>query len=355
VPRFVPTGEKTSGGVGTVEIYNDTNLDRRVAVKFMPPGGEHDRLLDELAALQLIHSKHVVQVFDVIYPDTRMGIVEEYVDGHDLTDQIGKVAPDSTFVRLLYQMAAGLADIHAAGVVHRDIKPSNIRIDLESILKIIDFNLSREEKDAKTRGFKGTRNYAPPELYGDGEIQFSFATDMYSLAVCAWALLKGEPLPDQLRKRPPEPDEWLRRNGGFTEFKENLDARLLALLNECLSADPTKRPTAEVVCSRAARILVHNRHRASFVVPSRQGTVELSKARPRVRFAVESRGTVAISYDGLDFSVTSLEGEVWINNMKAVDGLRLPDCCVIGLGSPDLHAQQRTFITMDLSHPEVVL
>lgn len=39
MPRFVPTGTKTGGGIGTVEIYTDTNLDRRVAVKFVPRGG----------------------------------------------------------------------------------------------------------------------------------------------------------------------------------------------------------------------------------------------------------------------------------------------------------------------------
>ena len=71
------TGATLAGGIGTVVVCTDTNLDRKVAIKFVQPGGEHRRLLDELAALQRIRSKHVVQIFDVDHFDSgpRMGII----------------------------------------------------------------------------------------------------------------------------------------------------------------------------------------------------------------------------------------------------------------------------------------
>src|SRR5262249_34522972 len=159
---------------------------------------------------------------------------------------------------------------------------------------------------------------------------------------------RGEPLPDELRKRPPDPDEWLLKTGGFTEFKDSLDGPVLGLLNRCLSADPAKRPRAAILSARAARILLHDKHRALFVVPA-QGIIELSKAKPRVRFAVKNLGSMTIAYDGLEFKVTAVEGEVWINNIRANIGLSLPACCVIGLGAQALPARSRTFITMDVS------
>jgi len=145
--------------MGAVFVYIDKNLDRKVAIKFVQ-SGEHRRLRDELAALQRIRSKHVVQIFDVDYfnPGARRGIVEEFIDGDSLETVLGTVTVKDGFLRLLYQAATGIADIHAVGIVHRDIKPSNMLIDREGILKIIDFNLSRSERPhGRVRGHDGLR------------------------------------------------------------------------------------------------------------------------------------------------------------------------------------------------------
>ena len=159
--RYIPTGVTEAGGIGTVSFCTDTNLDRKVAIKYLYDGGDHSRLLDELAALQRIRSKHVVRVLDVVYekPDggQQMGLVLEFISGKSVAELVGQVAADQSFVRLVYQMACGIADIHDVRVIHRDIKPLNMKVDDEQILKIIDFNLARDIKDGKTQGFKGTQ------------------------------------------------------------------------------------------------------------------------------------------------------------------------------------------------------
>ncbi len=355
--RYVPTGSSAAGGFGSVIFCHDANLDRQVAVKFIQASGEHRRLLDELAALQQIRSKHVVEIFDVAHfgPRSEMGIVMEYIDGSELTALSGTVAPDNQFLRLLFQMASGLADIHAVDVVHRDIKPSNILVDAEGILKIIDFNLARPADESRTSGFVGTRGYAAPELYVDGDVEFNNKIDVYAFAITAYALLCGQPLPDELRARPPRPSQWKAAGGGFSSLPFPLDRELVRLLDNALDEDPALRPTASEILSRVERLLLHGRHRALFTNEAGH-KFELHNGQPRVAFKHRAGlGALSIVYDSLDFRVQTVSGEVWVNNIRPSPGALLPACCVIGLGDPSRKAWDRMFITMDLSHPEVVL
>lgn len=351
--RYVLEGTRAAGGLGTVVVYEDTNLDRKVAVKFV--NGDHRRLLDELAALQRIRSKHVVEIFDVEFfkPGNQMGIVEEFIEGADLTDQVGKITPGHSFVRLIYQLATGLADIHAVGVIHRDIKPANVRVDREGILKIIDFNLARRRDDAHTQGFMGTRGYAAPELYGNDTVAFDEKVDVYALGVTAWALLHGARLPAELQNLPPRPEVWKANGGGFSVAQGVVDAELLSLLLACISEDPDGRPTAAAVAERGGRVLLRGRHRALFVDEMGRA-IELEAGKSTAKLT-GSHGTVTIKYDGLDFRATEVTGEVSMNNMEVVVGSTFPKGCVIALGNPTRRTKDRLFVTMDISQPEVVL
>ena len=82
---------------------------------------------------------------------------------------------------------------------------------------------------------------------------------------------------------------------------------------------------------------------------------ELHSGNPRVNLQHPSFGRLSIVYDGLDFRVAHVEGDIWANNMEVSIDAVLPDCCVIAFGGPDHRAGQRSFVTMDVSHPEVVL
>lgn len=351
--RYVPTGKSTKGGLGEVVFCTDQNLDRNVVIKY---GNQHRRLLDELAALQRIRSKHVVEIFDVVHErdGAQMGIVEEFIDGEELTSKLGNIKPDDDFIRLLYQLASGLAEIHAVGIVHRDVKPSNVLVDADQILKIIDFNLARLEDDADTHGFVGTRGYAAPELYAGGHITFDSKVDVYAMGVTALVLIRGKSLPGWLRKRPPKPEKWKATTGGFGALSKDLDGELVRILDACLSDDHRVRPSAAEVRDRAARVLLHGKHRAAFVMAN--GDVfELHSGNKRVSLQHQIFGKLSIVYDGLDFRVSDVAGDVWANNIEVSLGTSLPDCCVIAFGGPERRANQRSFVTMDVSHPEVVL
>jgi serine/threonine-protein kinase len=80
---------------------------------------------------------------------------------------------------MLYQVATGLSDLHAQGIIHRDIKPDNIKIDESGLVKIFDFGLARfSGVNNETQGFAGTFGYAAPELLTDETNDFTEAIDV---------------------------------------------------------------------------------------------------------------------------------------------------------------------------------
>jgi serine/threonine protein kinase len=148
-------------------VCTDTHLERQVVIKSLKPGADTKRILDELAALQTIRSKHVVQIYDVIRDEKGavVGIVEEYLPGDDLTSVKAPQNSDE-FLWLAYPIAEGIADIHAHNRVHRDIKRQNMKFDAEGCLKIFDFGLARDTAaEVSTMGEIGTPGYMAPELF----------------------------------------------------------------------------------------------------------------------------------------------------------------------------------------------
>jgi serine/threonine-protein kinase len=62
---------------------------------------------------------------------------------------------------------------------------------------------------------------------------------------------------------------------------------------------------------------------------------------------------MTVQYDGLMFTIQSLVGDCFINNAPAAKGARIPGSCVVTLGGAGT-ASRRLFVTIDVSHPEVV-
>jgi serine/threonine-protein kinase len=177
-------------------ICKDRHLDRLVVIKSLKKDAEPQRLLDELAALQEIRSKHVVQVYDVIRDGsgTICAIVEEFVPGDDLFSTPTPTSADD-LIKALYPIAEGIADIHSHHLVHRDIKPNNMKFDAEFCLKIFDFGLSRlEGAGATTTDVVVTPGVGAPELFvagPSGKVEFSQAIDVYAFGATALFLPLG--------------------------------------------------------------------------------------------------------------------------------------------------------------------
>lgn len=178
---------------------------RREVIQRVIAEAHKRRVLDEIAALLKLRSKHVVQVYDVLaLPGEQLAIVQEFVEGTDLDVKRSPVTTAEALYRQLWQIASGISDIHAAGLIHRDIKPNNMKRDGEGVIKIFDFGLARSEgTDAKTSGFVGTQGFAAPELYRSSS-SFTQAVDTYAFGISALYFVAGT-LPPELREMPPAP------------------------------------------------------------------------------------------------------------------------------------------------------
>jgi serine/threonine protein kinase len=335
------------------KLYTDTHLERLVVIKSLKDGIDQKRILDELAALQAIRSKHVVQVYDIIRDDTGAvaAIIEEYIPGVDLSS--APAPKDATgFLKLIYPIAEGISDIHSHDRIHRDVKRQNMKYDAEGCLKIFDFGLARESgADSSTIGFVGTPGYMAPELYKQdalGKTNFTQAVDVFAFASTALALVLSK-LPTQMIQKPPVLP---CAAADFSKLPLAVPIEIAAMLNNCLDADETKRPAMCDITSLIGKHLLRDQHRALLISGGSTYTLDMNKKV--VQLSVAGQGALDIKYDGLDFVVTSLTGDVLINNRTVAVGYVLPGSCVIVLGAAHL-GTRRTFITVDVSHPEVAL
>jgi serine/threonine protein kinase len=186
------------GGMATVYLAHDTELDRPVAVKLLAENLAGDAAFRERFLREARHSArlshpNVVSVYDTGEADDgRPYIVMEHVKGTTLADR-GPLPADEA-VALAVQACHGLAHAHAAGLVHRDIKPQNLLLREDGMLKIADFGIARAaEATALTQAgtVLGTAAYLSPEQAAGEEV--TSAADVYSLGAVVYELLTGRP------------------------------------------------------------------------------------------------------------------------------------------------------------------
>lgn len=358
-PRYKQlTKSVLSGGFGTVIPLKDMFLQRVVLLKMMQDAENNTQLQSELKGLCKARSRHVVEVYDVIMNEKGEidGVVIERLRGRGFSTFHKEAASNPHgYLKILYQLACALRDLHAVGIIHRDLKLDNFKESVAGVVKLFDFGISSPDGGYKTKQHKGTLVYAAPELY-EADATITPEMDIYALGVCAWALAYPK-FPLQLLEKPPQtsgrapsistviPTASKQADGLHTEAIDIIDA--------CLDPQPKNRPSAKQVSSKLAMHLNRNKHRGLFV----QGTntvFELSSEKPSVTVTIGTLGRLRVTYDGIRFTIAMVEGSVRINNVPAVPGHVLHEACAIGFGDESLGAA-RQWVSFFSSHPEVVL
>jgi serine/threonine-protein kinase len=192
-----------AGGMGVVHEADDEVLQRKVAVKVLldradGPGGPAERFLREARAAARLSHPNVVPIYDVGQANGTAFLVMEYLPGGSVQQMLqarGRL-PWEQAVPLVVQAGRGLAAAHAAGLIHRDVKLANLMLAADGTVKVADFGLAKVvEGDALGAAplsgsrLLGTPHYMSPEQCS-GE-PLDARTDVYSLAVCLYALLTG--------------------------------------------------------------------------------------------------------------------------------------------------------------------
>ena len=137
------------GGMGVVYRARDTRLDRRVALKVLPPELTRDedrrrRFIQEARAASAVNHPAIAQIYEIEEEGDTTFIVMEFVDGLTLRELVAKKEIDLTSaVDVGIQVAEALAKAHEAGIVHRDIKSDNIMVTKDGHPKILDFGLAK--------------------------------------------------------------------------------------------------------------------------------------------------------------------------------------------------------------------
>lgn len=194
---FTLVEEIGRGGMGVVWRARDEQTGQMVALKLLRDLYVEDesyrlRFEHELEIARRITSPHVVKVLGFGARENVPYIVFELVDGPSLRQLMVQHSPyDWPEVKALaLQLAEGLADAHATGVLHRDVKPSNVLVDSAGTAKLADFGISRAldiTRVTKASGLLGTPTYMAPEGPIDAR------SDLYSLGVVIYELLAGSP------------------------------------------------------------------------------------------------------------------------------------------------------------------
>lgn len=343
--RYVVKHDPISGGFGTTFICSDQHLMRDVVVKKITDKTEMPRLIDEIAALQKIKSRHVVQIYDVIiFDDDELALVEEFLPNDDLMAFYSSGFTVNDYYNLLYQIACGVRDIHVCGIVHRDLKPNNIKRDQDGAIKIFDFGLAKIGPLPKsTVVLIGTPGFMAPELFGTPPI-IDKPVDAYAFGVTAFFLATGVLPPTANGLAPPHP----LPVGATISNHVAVTPAVALLIDGCLALAPTARPDLDTIARALKRELLVNRHRA--LIADGSSMLVLDHNHPRIKATRGNSDSIEIVYDGYDFKLSQIQGNVSINNQPATIGSILNGSYVIVLGT----SGPRRFVTFDVSHPEVL-
>jgi eukaryotic-like serine/threonine-protein kinase len=139
------------GGMGEVYLADDLNLNRKVALKFLPEifTGDPERMARferEAKLLASLNHPNIAAIYGLEQAEGKRFLVLELVEGETLQEYVKRApgrAPLHEILAIARQIADALEAAHEKGVIHRDLKPANVMINEGSKVKVLDFGLAK--------------------------------------------------------------------------------------------------------------------------------------------------------------------------------------------------------------------
>lgn len=190
------------GGMSTVYLGLQENLNRQVAIKVLAPEMFPDRqylqrFMNEARTASHLSHPNIVTIHDVGQVEKHCYIVMERLH-ESLVERVkfdpaSRLSPHEAF-RIIRQIAGALEYAHQHGVIHRDIKPDNILFRKDGTPVLVDFGIARaldSQAQLTTTGMIiGTPHYMSPEQCRGESIDGQ--SDLYGLGIVLYEILTGD-------------------------------------------------------------------------------------------------------------------------------------------------------------------
>jgi serine/threonine-protein kinase len=291
------------GGMGVVYLATDQKLQRKVALKMLPPDLTDDptrvqRFKQEARAASGLNHPNILTIFEIEERDGQHYIATEFIEGTTLRELLeGNKIGLQGVLEAAVQITSALAAAHASGIVHRDIKPENIMRRTDGYIKVLDFGLAKliehagNNPEASTAvntdpgTIIGTVQYMSPEQIR--RLELDERTDIWSLGVVIYEMIAGQ----SPFKAATEGDvivSILQKKPTFEWRLPNVPPEVVWILKKALAKDKEERyQTARdllIDLKRIKREIEFDRQLESFEHPD-SGVAGLGRSAPSVEAA----------------------------------------------------------------------
>lgn len=197
-----------------------------------------------------LNNIHFPKVYDCFQKDERLVVIEEYIAGENIKERCEKQPLTAEEIENVFlQLCEAVEALHHCNppIIHRDIKPSNLLLSDTGVLKLIDFDASREYDRKRTTDDTikmGTVEYAPPEQFGYS--QTDERSDIYAIGAVLYELAYGQ---QYMKKVVVE---------SAPGMDEAFSSKIKEVVNQCTMFDPQFRyqnigELKKAFCSRGVK------------------------------------------------------------------------------------------------------
>ncbi len=289
-------GKLGKGGMGVVMAATQLNLNRKVAMKFLPRlrfrvTEVFDRFKREAKTLARLDNPYVVPIYELFESKGHLCIVMGYAEGgsvRQLLKREGRLNEEHA-AALAQQTALGLWSASREGIVHRDIKPGNLLLDKNGRIRIADFGLAKQLDESQRLthdgSILGTPAYISPEQW-NGTTTPDHRSDLYSLGCTLFEMLTGRPPFETRARHQVIKQHILDTPPDVRESRPEISDGLAAIVARLLEKDPDKRFQTGVELAEALE---------SFAMPWKRRQLSSDELPLPVPLTETPSGTLAVA------------------------------------------------------------